>query len=323
MRILNYHESKGDECADFWWSLYRDMPYVHRPDGGQTVNTPPIAPGYFTKHLKNGFANAGYFPEGDISADTVILAEAEGKIAGILVSSIDREKQIGKILSAYMERNTRGRKIADLLVDEALDRFRKMGLNRAVAAPGYETIEVESPIHLSLLDADFAFNQIYGNECYGIFLGGSLENFSLQPEITARIDQLRKEGITIERVLRSDAPALRQLDTGVEVDPFDEDSECTFVAFHRDFAVGWACGVWIFEDEDRTLCMASPAVIPSYRHRGIGKALQHLAMEEAVRRGAWGGWVATGLNNPARFIYRSVGYKYWYTCFSDMSKSLQ
>ncbi|MBT7914125.1 GNAT family N-acetyltransferase [Candidatus Bathyarchaeota archaeon] len=326
MRITRYRENKMDACAAFWWNLYEDMPYVHRPDGGQTVNTPPIGPEYFIKHLGYGLENLDpshpNWP-GLLSEDDILLAEDNGKICGILVSSQDQEKSTGYILSAYVERTIHGREMANGLVDEALHHFSELGFHRAVAAPRLATMEVESPIHLSLLDADFAFNRIYSNECYGVFLGGSLEGFQLQPEITAKIDQLEKEGITFERILRKDSPDLRRLDTGDEIDPFDEDAECTFVACHRGFVVGSAHGVWIFEDEGRTLCMVSPFVIPSYRHRGIGKVLQHLGMEEAVRRGAWGGWVATGLDNPARFIYRSVGYRYWYTCSSDMSKQIR
>ena len=49
MKIVRFNENLLDACAEFWWSIYEDMMYVHRPDGYQTVNTPPIGPGYFVK----------------------------------------------------------------------------------------------------------------------------------------------------------------------------------------------------------------------------------------------------------------------------------
>jgi ribosomal protein S18 acetylase RimI-like enzyme len=324
MRIIRYKGNWADSCAEFWWSLYEDMPYVHRPDGGQTVNTPPIGPEYFVKHLGYGLENLDpshpNWP-GLLSEDDILLAEDNGKICGILVSSQDHEKSTGYILSVYVERTAHGREMANNLVDEALHHFSELGFHRAVAAPRLATMEVESPIHLSLLDAGFAFNEIYSNECYGVFLGGSLEGFQLQPEITAKMDQLRSKGITIERCVREQFP-FQRLDTGEEV-TLGEDSDCAFVAFVDGLVVGWTFEIWIFEDEGRTLSMMGPTVIPSYRHRGIGKAVHHLGTEEVVRRGAWGGWTATGLDNQARFIYRSVGYRYWYTCFSDMSKQIR
>ncbi|MBM3240069.1 GNAT family N-acetyltransferase [Candidatus Poribacteria bacterium] len=75
-------------------------------------------------------------------------------------------------------------------------------------------------------------------------------------------------------------------------------------------------------DEGRVLGLTTPKVIPSYRRRGIGKVLYHLGIEEVVRQGAQYGYTVTGIHNPARLIYRSVGFKYWYTHFWEMSKQL-
>jgi len=61
MRIVRYHENMLDECAEFWWNIYKDMPYVHRPDGWVTINTPPIGPGFFGKYLKEGLSGASYW----------------------------------------------------------------------------------------------------------------------------------------------------------------------------------------------------------------------------------------------------------------------
>ena len=63
-------------------------------------------------------------------------------------------------------------------------------------------------------------------------------------------------------------------------------------------------------------------VIPSYRRRGIGKVLFHLAIEEMVRRGATHGFGGAGIYDPLRLIMKSVGYQYWYAAFPEMTKEL-
>jgi ribosomal protein S18 acetylase RimI-like enzyme len=315
-----------DECAEFWWNIYEHMPYVKHPDGGETINTPTIGPEHFAKHLKAGFNRAWYWI-GDVTDDSVILVEDEGKIAGILVCSVDHEKLTGNILSCCVQRDNQGREIADMLLSEAIERFRKMGLYRVVAGPNVsKTMEVECPIHLAVLDAGLAWDSwdpAWRDPEYEVFLGGSLEGFRLQPEINQKIEQLRKEGITIERCMHNQLP-LRRLDTGEEVeDPIGDDGICAFVAFVNGLAVGWTFEVLIFEDEGRICSMVGPEVIPSYRRKGIGKVLHHLGTEEVVRQGAQYGWTATNIHNPARLIYRSVGFRYWYTSFSRMSKRLR
>ena len=330
MRIIPYNESMLDACAEFWWKIYEHKPYVHRPDGGQTVNTPPIDPEYFAKHLRNGFSGARYWG-GHVTDDNVILVEDEGKIAGILVCLIEEEKHTGNIMSCYVQRDHRGREIADYLLSEALKRFRKRGLYRAVAGPVVsKTLEVECPIHLAILDAGFAWENDWWpaypleedripNE-YGVFLGGSLQGFRLQPEIKEKREKLRKEGITIERVTADEFRNLRRLDTGEILTPPDD---VNFVALVDGLAVGWTFEAGIFEDEGRIMSMVGPYVIPSYRRRGIGKVLHHLGIEDTVRQGAQYGWTATNIHNPARLIYRSIGYRYWYTAFCLMSKRLR
>jgi ribosomal protein S18 acetylase RimI-like enzyme len=317
-----------DTCAEFWWSIYKDMPYVHRPDGGVNINTPPISPGYFIETLKEGFSGAEYWTydvPGDVNDDSVILVEDKGKIAGILVGSVNREKLTGNITSCYVQRNYRGREIAEVLLSEALERFRKMGLRRSVAAPGRgKSMEVECPIHLALLQAGFAWENDWEpaapKETYGVFLGGSLEGFRLQPEIQEKIEELRREGIIIERCERDRFPVY-DLD-GKEV-PIHDDDHCVFVAFVNGVAVGRTFEVITWEDHERILSMVGPAVHPRYRRKGIGKVVHHLGTEEVVKHGAVGGWTATGIYNPARKIYQSVGFKYWYICFSRMTKYLR
>jgi len=115
MKIVRFNENLLDECAEFWWSIYKDMPYVHRPDGHQIINTPPIGPNpeYFIKTLRDGFNSAWYWtgdlsPGGEVECarkttdDSVILAEGEGKIVGVLVCSIEEEKRTGDIMSCYV-----------------------------------------------------------------------------------------------------------------------------------------------------------------------------------------------------------------------------
>jgi ribosomal protein S18 acetylase RimI-like enzyme len=329
MKVIRFRENLLNSCAEFWWGIYEHMPYVHRPDGYQTLNTPPITPEYFIENIRWGLGcrDGASSWAGEVTEDGVFLAEEGGKIEGILVSSVNGEKRTGNILSAYVQRNARGREAADRLLEHALEHFRRLRLPRVVAAPGRgSSMEVECPIHLSLLGEGFAWEQdwkpAYPNEAYGVFLGGSLEGFRLQPEIREKIEQLRKEGIAIERVDRGQKVRLQRLDTGLKVDPFDADSNCAFVGFVNDLVVGWTFEVSVFRDEGRILAMVGPEVIPSYRRRGIGKVLHHLGMEEAVRQGAQGGWTATEIYNPARLIYQSVGWRYWYTSFGRMSRIL-
>ncbi|MBC8232893.1 GNAT family N-acetyltransferase [bacterium] len=336
MRIVRYNENMLDECAEFWWSIYKDMPYVHRPDGYQTINTPPIGPNpeYFVKYLKSGLST-DYMGSplgakhwgGEVTDDSIVLAVDEGRVSGILVNSIDREKLTGNILSAYVQRDNRGREIADCLLSEALERFRKMGLHRVVAAPDQtKTLEVECPMHLALLDAGFAWENDwepgYPMHEYCVLLGGSYEDFRLQPEIKQKIEWLDEEGIPIERVTADGFDNLRRFDTGEKPTLSDD---VTFVALYwGDTVVGWLPELRTREDEfGRILGGAVPEVIPKFRRRGIGKALYHLGIEEAVRQGAQYGYTGTNIHNPAHLLYRSIGYRYWYTSFNMVSKRLR
>jgi hypothetical protein len=65
-----------------------------------------------------------------------------------------------------------------------------------------------------------------------------------------------------------------------------------------------------------------PLVLPAFRNRGIGKVLYHLGVEWLVREGATHTHLATGIDNPAQFIYQSTPLQYWYTSVSGMSKHL-
>lgn len=96
MKILQYDDALLDECAAFWWTIYEHMPYVHRPDGHQTINTPSIGPWYLSKTLQEGFRNASYWLGDVITEDSVFLAMDSGRVAGILVCSVDEEQRTGK-----------------------------------------------------------------------------------------------------------------------------------------------------------------------------------------------------------------------------------
>jgi GNAT superfamily N-acetyltransferase len=341
MRIVRYHENVLDACAEFWWSIYKDMPYVHRPDGWVTINTPPIGPEFFCKYLKEGLSGASYW-HGDVTEDSIILVEDAGKIEGILVCSIEKEKLTGDILSCYVrfahrrlrltvQRNHRGREIAEHLLSEALEHFRKLELHKAVVKGA---LEVECPIHLAMLDAGFAWEEnwaqppdesgkapIYDWPTYQVFLGGSLEGFCLQSEIKEKIEKLRKEGIVIERLTIDEFRERRRLDNN-QTPNVEPNTPELFAALVDGRLVGWLFEMGVNTDEGRVLGLTTPEVIPSYRRRGIGKVLYHLGIEEVVRQGAQYGYTVTGIHNPARLIYRSVGFKYWYTTCWQMSKRL-
>ena len=203
MRIVRYRENVLDACAEFWWSIYEHKPYVHRPDGWVTINTPPIGPEFFVKYLEEGFSGTSYW-HGDVTDDSIILVEDAGKVEGILVCSIEKEKLTGNILSCYVQRDYRGREIAEHLLSEALEHFRKcakpsrvsgLELHKAVAA---RPLEVECPIHLAMLDAGFAWEDnwaqppdesgkapIYDWPTYQVFLG----------RISRRFGQYRKRQV--------------------------------------------------------------------------------------------------------------------------------
>jgi len=204
MRIIRYNENRLDAYASFWWSIYKDMPYAHGPDGYPTINTQHIGPEYFVKCLKAGLSACDTKHwAGEVTDENIVLAEDEGKVKGILVCSINHERLTGNILSAYMPRDARGLEVADGLLGEALERFRKMGLHRVVAGPGgsglrdARTLEAECPIHLVLFDERFAWNNWslwsmdgwQWDQEYCVFLGGSLDGFRLRSEITEKIEK--------------------------------------------------------------------------------------------------------------------------------------
>ena len=330
MKIVEYDESLVDKCAEFWWSLYEHMPYVHRPDGFDTVNGEPIGSHYFIKHLKAGLR--GDDPQhwcGNVTDDSIFLAVDNGKVEGILITSIDYKKQLGNIISGFVRRNLKGRQVAEYLLKNMFQYFQKVQLKNIIAAPPTRTLEVESTFYLALLDTGFAcdYNQFPDNARYGIFLGGSLKGFYLKPEITEKMEKLRKEGIEFERCTADQVQDLRFYDSGKKMDLGEAD--VTFVALKDNLVVGQAQSVITWTDwaeeppHGRILGETVPFVVLQFRQRGIGKVLYHLGIKEIVKRGAECGFIHTEENNPARFIYRSIGYHYWYVSICGMRKHLQ
>lgn len=346
MKIANFTSTRRDECSEFWWDLYKDLPYVHRPDGYQNVNSPThLGPGYFLKHLDAGLTcRASSHWHGEVRDDTIFLAVDDGKLAGILVSSVDVEASKGSILSAYVHHNAQGRVAASLLLDRALGLFRQSGLAEAVAGPDVtKSLEVESPIHQVLLDARFAWKDIWytpdddrdgveyvkGDPTYEVFLGGSLEGFEIGPEVRKKIEDLEAEGIRIDRISAEEFQGLEGWDPGAfkQVREKGIDGDVTFVAMREGRVVGWLWEVltysdWAEEGTPRTMGGCVPEVIPEYRKRGIGKVLYHLGMEDVVRRGAECGCTAAGIHNRARWIYQSVGYQNWYLAVNLLYRNI-
>ena len=339
MIITNFSETRRDECADFWWHLYKLLPYVHTPDGYQNVNSPThIDPDYFLRRLDWGLSEPSSRWHGEVRNDTIFLAIDNEALVGMMICSVDQETSKGSILSAYMQRNQMGRHVAAQLVDRALLFFQNAGLRQAVAGPDVtKSMEVESPIHLALLDAGFCWtgemtgwvtpdyeDEPYVAPEYGIFLGGSLADFQLSPEIKQKIETLEKTGISVEKYTSDQFDRLYR----IAHEYFRErkiNGDVTFVALHDGCAIGLLGEVETRSDggecgSPRIMGGCVPHVVPVYRNKGIGKVLYHLGIEEVVKQGAQYGWTATGVANPARLIYQSVGYSNWYLAFNRIQK---
>lgn len=272
--------------------------------------------------------------------DTIFLATDDETLVGLMVCAIDIEASKGSILSAYMQRDQVGRHIADQLVDSALGFFQDAGLCTAVAGPDVtKSLEVESPIHLALLDAGFRWtgemtawatsddeDEPIVLPGYETYLGGSLADFRLDPEIHQRIETLEKTGISIEKYTSSQFEHLYR----IAHDYFHGrkiNGESTFVALHEGCAVGLLGEVatrsdWAERGTPRIQGGCVPSVVPAYRGKGIGKVLYHLGMDEVVKQGAQCGSTQTGVSNHARSIYQSIGYTYWYLAFNRIQKDL-
>ena len=340
MVVVHYEERLLEPCTQFWWDLYRDLPYVHRPDGYQNVNGPPIGPDYFVRHLQAGLSNQ--HPDhwhGAVTPESIFVATDRGAIEGLLVASIAAEREAGHILSAYVACEAHGREVARALLSAALSSFGARGLQSTVAAPAVGmSLEAHSPIHLALLDEGFAWHDNWQSPpdaggyahvrawpAYGVFLGGSLEGFRVGPQIREHVQRLAADGVVVESIGAEAFRGLARADTGERLGACDGD--VSFVALQGGRAIGWLWELktwtdWAEGPNARVMGAAVPEVVPEWRRQGIGKVLYHLGIEECVRRGARAGWTGTAVCNPARMIYRSVGYNYWYHAYNVMSRRL-
>ncbi len=209
MKIVPFTDAATDSYAEFWWSIYADLPYVIRPDGYQDnmEPSPGPTPDHFIGSLRDGLGgDHSRHWAGEVTDETVVIAEDGGQVAGILVASMDARTNTGNVLAAFVRRDVQGRAAAAAIVQEILGRFRRMAMSRAVATPDWSKgLEVENPVHLALLDAGFAWegdwNPAAPVHAYQVCLGGLLGGFRVQSEIYAKIDRLRAEDtIEIEKV---------------------------------------------------------------------------------------------------------------------------
>ncbi len=336
MKLRRCSEDMIDACAEFWWKLYGTRPYVIRPDGYQAVNAPPVGSETFRARLRN--ALSGHFSnhwQGEVTPESIILAEDEGKLGGVLICSIDRQNLVGNIRSGFVQRDQKGREIADLLVGEALDYFRERGLSKAVFGPS-GSLEVESPTHAAALAAGFAWAEnweqwddeagsarIRAYPGYEVFFGGPLGGFRLRPEIEARVEALKTQGVKFRRCAVEELQGLKRFDTRQQPGGLKLDTVVTFAALDSGLLVGWLGHVGNCVEEAGVMArVCGLYVIPGYRRRGIGKVLYHLAIHEMVRRGAEYGYECAGICSPERLILRSVGYDCWYLGFGRMARTL-
>lgn len=327
MEVVHYDENLLDACAKFWWHLYKDMPYVHRPDGYDWVNGEPIGPQFFVRHLEWGLSNKSTKHwHGEVSIDSIFVALERKDVQGFLVSSVDREQHLGNILSAFSQRSSTGREVADRLLSAALSYFRSIDLVNVTAAPWSKTIEVDSPIFLALMDAGFAWDQYQWPDAgCGVFLGGSLKGFFLRPEIEEKIERLKMDNVEIRCCSAEEGQDFRYYHTGERV--VAKEPNIRAVALVGGLVVGHAIASTDTNSAEeppdgRIWGEAIPVVIPQFRRLGIGKVLYHLGVESIVQQGAVCTFLATGIDNPARFIYRSTPLQYWYTSISGMSLHL-
>lgn len=323
--MVRYHESMLDTCTEFWWDLYKERPYVVRPDGYQDINNPTVGRGLFGRNLNDGLSRE-YSTHwcGEVTPESITVAENNGKIAGMLVCSIDRENLVGTILSGFMRQDQQGREVAEFLVGDALERFRKLGLRKAVAGAS-GTLEVERPLHIAALEAGFAWQDSwdqpdYGywtlpHHGYGAVMGMWFRDFELRPEIKRKMEELERQGVTFRSLTLDELRQCRRLDTQQPPDDLDPHAGPCYGAFVGDRLVGWLA--WI--------CICGLEVIPSYRRRGIGTVLLHLVTDELAQGCGLYDYDCTvvRVHSPARILLRSAGYKYWYLGYSGMWLDLQ
>lgn len=323
MKLTKYNQNMMDEYTEFWWELYRDKPYIVRPDGYQDINDPTVGSKVFGENLNSGL-RSDYSDHwcGEVTPDGITVAEDNGKIVGILVCSIDRENLTGTILSGFMRQDLHGREVAKLLLDDAAERFRKLGLKKAVVGDS-DALEVERPLHIVALEAGFAWQDCWdqpehgywdiAHRGYGTVMGMWFRDFELRPEIKQKLEQLEKQGITIQSLTLDELRQCKRLDTDQPPGDLQPEADPCYGAFLGDRLVGWLA--WT--------CICGLKVIPNYRRKGIGTVLLHLVTDEMAREGGVYDFTVVRLYSPTRILLQSAGYQYWYLGYSGIWKELQ
>jgi len=335
MKITSYRNSMLDSWTELWWNLYGDKPYVMRPDGFQATNTARIGPQYLGEYLLRGLGQETGQWFGRVLPESIFVACDGSKVQGVLITSVNYSNVTGNILSAFAERNQRGLQTTHALLKTALSYFRELGLREAITPTS--SLEVESPIYLSLLEEGFTWhgNWEQGGDMpedmviraypgYLVFMGGSLEDFELKPEIKQAIACLHAQGVDFEVLSVDQLGERRRADTGQPPDELNPQGSIPSSAAVVDGSlVGWIGHIGVAQEDSGMAARACGMhVIPDYRGRSIGKVLYHLGIQAMVRRGAEYGYECAGLCSPSRLILHSVGYRYWYIGFMPMTKSL-
>ena len=330
MQIVPYDDNLLEQCTTLWWRLYGDRPYVIRPDGYQMMNTARIGPEFFGECFSKSL---NWF--GQVDTESIFVAKNQGRVVGMLVSSVNHDEHAGNILVSFTNRDNTGREVTEELMQKALSYFHKLGLHRANVGMG--ALEVESPIYLAALEAGFSWQDNWEQaedkswnplvRAYPGFLlqlGGSLDGFELSAEISQTIARLNKQGVDFKVMSVDEIGEHRRADTKKPPDDLNpQGSIPSSVALVNGELVGWFEHIGVTQEHSGMAARACGLqVIPNYRKRGIGKAMYHLGVQAMVEHGAEYGYEQAGVYSPARLILRSVGYRYWYTSFWEMTKSL-
>jgi ribosomal protein S18 acetylase RimI-like enzyme len=329
MQIVSYNDNLLEQCTELWWRLYGDRPYVIRPDGYQMMNTARIGPEFFEKWLKKSL---NWF--GKVDNESIFVAKNQGRVVGMLVSSVNHDEYAGNILVSFTNRDNTGREVTEELTQKALSYFQELGLHSANVGMSW-ALEVESPIYLAALEAGFSWQDNWEQSedeswnplvrAYPGFLlqlGSSLDGFELSAEIRRTIASLNKQGVDFKMMSVDEIGEYQRADTKKPPDDLNP-SIPSSVALVNGELVGWIEHIGVAQEDPGMAARACGLqVIPSFRRRGIGKALYHLGVQAMVEHGAEYGYEQAGVYSPARLILRSVGYRYWYTSFWEMTKSL-
>jgi len=331
MQIVHYDDKLLEQCTELWWRLYGDRPYAIRPDGYQITNTARIGPEFFGECFSRSL---NWF--GKVDTESIFVAKDQGRVVGMLVSSVNHYEHVGNILVSFANRDNTGREVTEELMQKTLSYFQKLGLHRAKISLG-SALEVESPIHLAALEAGFSWQDnweqteddtgtvwVRSYPGYLLMMGGSLDGFELSTEIRQTIASLNEQGVDFKVMSVDEIGEHRRADTQKPPDDLNpQGSIPSSVALVNGALVGWIEHIGVAEEYSGMAARACGLrVIPSYRRRRIGKVLYHLGVQAMVERGAEYGYECAGVYSPVRLILRSVGYLYWYTSFMPMTRSI-